>query len=194
MQALKQALNLLKNEIRISLLLGGISLLITLLASRIPFVGAGLINIVLLASPLYVWHWQKTGSRAFPKDVFRKNIAALLLLSLLAIPTGLLLGSSAGILQRTDQLLLALPQAFFLIFICLFFYVTLSHSLIECAQSGVSISKALDVCFKSNLKRFSAISLLCLVLTVIFILALLPMGLGLLIASPLMFYATYFSK
>lgn len=195
MQPLKQALNLLKTETRLALLLGSISLLTALLSLQIAFSGAFLISVVLLFSPLYIWNWQTHGQRKLSGRLLKDNAVALLILSLLTFPTGLLLGSSAGILQRTDQLLSSLPQAYFLIFICLLFYAIIAQSLIFIARDKLTIAKALDLSLKALSQQILPLITMCLIIALFFIPSLFVAGLGLLLVCPVYYFSVYyFSK
>lgn len=195
MQPLKQALNLLRTETRLALLLGSISLLTALLSLQMAVFGAVLISVVLLFSPLYIWNWQARGQRGLSFKLIKENATALAVLSVLTFPTGLLLGSSAGILQRTDQLLASLPQAYFLIFICLVFYAIIGQSLIFIARDNLTIAKALDLALKGLSQQILPLITMCLIIALFFIPSLFLAGLGLLLVCPVYYFSIYyFSK
>ena len=193
MKPLKQALNLFRSELKLSLLLGFGTFFLIAIASRIPYFGAWIMTFSFLIIQIYIWSWQSQSTLKFPSALIKKNFAAIVLTSLILVPTGMLLGSSAGVLQKTDQFLTSLPLAFFIIYLCLFFYIILSHALLMSLSKNMSVMKAMDECFAKSLKRPHTALLACFYLSVILLVATLPLGFGLILGFPMLFYVTYYS-
>lgn len=193
MNPVKQALNLFLREPKISLLLGISAYLFVLVVSRIPYVGAWFMIFGFLVIEIFVWHWQSQHSLHFPTTLYKKLLGPLLVTSFILIPTGMLLGSSAGVLQRTDQLLASIPLAYFITFISLYFFMVLTHALYGSVATGRSFVKTMDEQFGRSLRKpYSTLAAL-LILSAVFLLGIFPWALGLIIALPLLFYSTYFT-
>ena len=193
MPLLKQALILFKSETRYSLLLGAITLMGALFSNHFSFAGAFLLNVIIFASALQVWYWQTRKQRAPSFEFFRHHAGTIFLLSLLTFPTGILLGTAAGLLQQTDQLMTALPQAFFLIFVCLMLYWSTAQSLIFKVKNLESISKSLDHALKYISKNLLQTCGLLMIVAIVSIPAFYFMGLGLILMAPIFYYLIYYS-
>ena len=192
MQELKQALNLAKNKWQVSIAIGIAATLFIFLVRFIPIISAYLMSVGLLITQAQIDEWLE-GKSFKDFSTLRKKIFSIMLTALVLMPTVILLGSSGGLLQRTDHLLPSLTPAYFLAFICLFFYVAVARSLWIERKENISIARALDRSFNESFRGMRKKLPLLLTLALAIVVAELLWGLGLIVVLPVCFYAVNFS-
>jgi hypothetical protein len=192
MQELKQALNLAKNKWQISIAIGIAATFFIFLVRFIPTISAYFMSVGLLVAQTQIDEWLD-GKSFKDISILRKKIISILLSALVLMPTVILMGSSGGLLQRTDTLLQSLAPAYFLAFICLFFYVAVARSLWIERKENLSIARSLDKSFNESFRGIRKKLPLLLSLTLGIVVAELLWGVGLIVILPICFYAVNFS-
>jgi hypothetical protein len=192
MNELKQALNLAKNKWQLTLIVGFVATVFIFLTRMLPLIGAWVVSIGLLVLQTQIDAWMD-GKEFQDISVSRKQIPSLLICSLVLMPTLILMGSSGGLLQKTDHLLQSLAPAYFLVFICLFFYVAIVRSLWIERREEISIAKALDKSFSESFKDLRKKLPLLLMLSLLIIAGELLWGWGLIATLPLVFFSIHYS-
>lgn len=192
MNSFKQALNQLKNHWQQSLVLGAVTSILLLLTRYLPYVGAFFISLILLLSQHITEQWLKGNNWkdfSFPKE----TLPAFIIVSVILFPTSVLVGSSLGIIQSSQELWIAIPTAWGLLMIAVYFYLVLSHALKLRLENNVGIAKAIDIAGLASLKKFKLYFILSFYLGLLFLLSGFIWNVGLLVTLPLLFYSGHFA-
>ena len=121
-----------------------------------------------------------------------KDLTPFLVTAVVLFPTGVLLGSSMGILESPQPLYSALPLSLGLFILSIYFYLVLSQALRLRLESKVNIAKAIDVVGLNSFKRFRLYISISFYLAILVMISGLTWGAGFIITLPVLFYVSYF--
>lgn len=191
MNAFKQALNHFKNNWHYGLILGSAAAFIVLFSRHIPYISSFLMSAGLLS--LQQIADQKIRGEKGKTLLTTKELTPFLVAAVVLFPTGVLLGSSMGILESPQPLHMTLPLSLGLFILSIYFYLVLSQALRLRLESKVNIAKAIDVVGLNSFKRFRLYLSLSFYLAILVMISGLTWGAGFIITLPLLFYVSYFS-
>lgn len=188
MHLFKQALIQYKTHWQESLLIGLFSFMCVLAAPTLPLVGSFFLSLVLLSFQLVIWFRLEYKRWPIKSDLFPQSITPLLVCSLVMTPTSILIGSAHGLLASPQGILTAWPMSVGLLFIGIYFYFLIAHALLLTRAANLGIAKALDRAALDTMRNFRVFAPLCLIFAVLFLASQLTMGIGWVIALPLLYY------
>ena len=117
----------------------------------------------------------------------------LFVIALVMLPTSVLIGSSIGLLDNPEALLVAVPTSFGLLMLALYFYFVLSQSLRLHFDKKVSIAKAIDIVGLASIRNFKFYLALSFYAALLILIAGMIKGEGLIVALPFLFYINHFA-
>ncbi|WP_295905631.1 hypothetical protein [uncultured Bdellovibrio sp.] len=192
MNSFKQALNHLKSHWQQSLALGAAASVLLLLTRYLPYIGAFFISLILLIFQHATEQWL-AGKNWKDISFLKKALPAFIIVSVILFPTSVLVGSSMGIIQSSQGFFVAVPTAWGLLMIAVYFYLVLSHSLRLRFEDNVGIAKAIDIAGMASLKNFKLYFILSFYLSLLLVLSGFAWNIGLLVILPLLFFSSHFS-
>ncbi|MGZ3774453.1 MAG: hypothetical protein ACXVCY_12940 [Pseudobdellovibrionaceae bacterium] len=194
MNSVKQAFNQIKKDWRTNLLFGFASTIFVIVVHNLPYINAFLLSLGALvfqhlAQNLLI---DKNG-KSVDFSVIKKNFMSFLIVSLILLPSNVLLGSALGILQSPQDVFTTFFISGGLITIGLFFYFLFSHSLIYHLRTKENLGKSIDITGISTIKNFRFYITLSSCFAILIMLSNITKGALLIITLPLLFYTTLFS-
>lgn len=193
MNPLKQALNHLKADWSFTFTLGFAATAFVLLVRYIPYVSTLLISMGLLYLQEISHRYIQAHSRPKNWGLSAKAWLSYLITSVILLPTGALLGSGMGLLQSPQSFLTAALLAWSLLFLAVYFYLILCHSLHMSQDLNQPLAKAIDLAALGSVKKFNMYFQLSFYLSFLILLSALIYGLGLIITLPVIFFSTHFA-
>ncbi|HWU42066.1 MAG TPA: hypothetical protein VN132_01470 [Bdellovibrio sp.] len=190
MNPVKQALSAFKNNWKESLWLGAAATIYTYFAQLLPMIGALFISLGLLIFQEIVNKWMKTGRWSMDLTHLKNHWVAFVLISIVLMPTGILLGSAFGLLESPQSEWQNIPLSFALFILGIYFYFILAHAFSFSIETTKSVAKAIDSTAIVSMKRYKIYLPTAFFMSLIFMLAGFLRGLGLVIALPLLFFSS----
>lgn len=192
MNSFKQALNLLKVTLKNSLMFGFVAMLFIFLARATPGVGAIVVSLVLLifqemAIRLII---EKKNPRQISFE--SKELISYLMIAVALFPTSALFGSSVGILESPQGLLMTVPLAILLMIIATYFFLVLSQSLKWHIETQTSIAKSIDIWGMASIRNFKDYLGVSFYAALLIFISAMTKGAGLIAALPLIFFANHY--
>lgn len=193
MNSFKQALIQLKNAWKNSLLLGAASTMFVIAVHNLPFISAFAISFGILAFQTAAQFLIEGKTKPHDIPFTRKNLFSYLIVSLILVPTSVLLGSAIGLLQSPQDFFTTAPLSLGLLILGLYFYFLFSHSLRYHLQTRENLSKAIDIIGWASIKNFRLYLSLSVYFSLLILISGMTKGVGLIVTLPLLFYTNYFS-
>lgn len=193
MKWIQQSVALFKAQPRQSLYIAIFALGILLLSSLVPFVGVWFASIGLIYLQAYLF-LKMTGSKIEFYELKKiPGAKSLLWLSLVMIPTNMMMGTLIGLIEGSDAPLSAISLIIVFSMVCSYIYILIFHAVGFIVLKGLTFRWAFDAAIKGMKKNKKPLLVLGLFLIVILALATLPMGAGLVLGFPIAFYSYYYS-
>lgn len=193
MNSFKQALFQFKNTWKNSLLLGATSASFVIVVHNLPYLSAFLISFGVLIFQTIAQNLIEGKTKAHDLLFLVKGIISYLIISLMLLPTSVLLGSAIGILQSPQDLFTSIPLSLGLIILGLYFYFLFSHSLRYHLEKKENLGKAIDIIGLASLKNFRLYLSLSVYFSILILISGITKGAGLIATLPILFYTNCFS-
>lgn len=192
MNSFKQALNLLKANLKNSFWFGFVAMLFIFLARATPGVGAIVVSLVLLIFQEMAIRLLLEKKNLRQISFESRELVSYLIISVALFPTSALFGSAVGLLESPQSFLMTVPFSILLMIAATYFYLVLSQSLRWHMESQNSIAKSIDTWGMASIKNFKDYLGVSFYAALLIFVSAMTKGVGLIAALPLIFIANHY--